>query len=51
MAGGEHAAILYSLIESCRRLDINPFEYLRDLLGRVPTHPTSRIGELTPAGW
>jgi len=51
LAGGKRAAILYSLIETCRRLDISPFEYLRDVLGRVSTHPASRIGELTPAGW
>jgi len=25
--------------------------YLRDVLGRVSTHPNSRIAELTPRGW
>lgn len=51
VAGGHRAAVLYSLIESCARLDINPHEYLTDVLRRVTTHPQSRIAELTPRGW
>jgi transposase len=51
VAGGHRAAVIYSLIESCDRLDINPHEYLTDVLRRVSTHPQSRIAELTPRGW
>jgi len=50
-AGGERAAVLYSLVESCRRVQVEPFAYLRDVISRVATHPMSRIGELTPRGW
>ena len=50
-AGGERAAVLYSLIESCRRIEIDPFAYMRDVISRVATHPMSRIEELTPRGW
>lgn len=50
-AGGERAARLYSLIGTCRRLDLDPFAYLRDLLDRLPTQPTDRLHELTPAAW
>ncbi len=49
--GGHNAAILYSLIETCARLGINPHEYLTDVLVRVGTHLQSRIAELTPRGW
>ena len=49
--GGKRAAILYSLIESCKRLDVEPFTYLKDVIDRVSTHPMSRIQELTPKGW
>ncbi|MCB9492260.1 MAG: IS66 family transposase [Dehalococcoidia bacterium] len=49
--GGKRAATLYSLVETCKRLDIPPFEYLRDVLGRISTHPHRLIHELTPAGW
>jgi hypothetical protein len=49
--GGECAATLYSLIESCRRVDVDPFLYLRDVLVRVCTHPASLVHELLPAHW
>jgi hypothetical protein len=29
---GQRSAILFTIIENCRRLGINPFEYLRDVL-------------------
>lgn len=49
--GGQAAAIAYSLIESCRRVGVDPYHYLRDVLLRVATHPASRVHELTPANW
>jgi transposase len=50
-AGGQRAAILYSLIGTCKRIGIDPFAYLRDVIARVATHPMRRIHELTPRGW
>ena len=50
-AGGERAAILYSLVESCRMQGIEPHFYLSSVIDQVSTHPVSRIGELTPRGW
>jgi hypothetical protein len=47
-AGGERAAVIYSVIESARRHGLDPFTYLRDVLTRVWTHPQSRIAELLP---
>jgi hypothetical protein len=49
--GGEAAAVLYSLITSCKRLGINPWEYLKDIIDRISTHPMARVSELTPRGW
>lgn len=49
--GGQAAAIAYTLIESCRQAGLDPYEYLRDVLLRVATHPASRVHELTPANW
>jgi transposase len=49
--GGKRAAVLYSLVESCKRLGVEPFAYLKDVIDRVATHPASRIHELTPRGW
>ena len=51
MPGAHRAALLYSLIQSCRLAGVEPFRYLRDVLLRVATHPHSRIADLTPHGW
>jgi transposase len=49
--GGRRAALLYSLINSCKLQKLDPFEYMRDVIDRVSTHPASRVAELTPRGW
>lgn len=46
--GGERAAIIYSLIETCRRNQIDPQCYLLHVLERVADHPINRIEELLP---
>ena len=50
-AAGPRIAAIISVIETCRRLEINPREYLLDVLPKLPTWPASRVGELTPAKW
>lgn len=50
-SGGRRAAILYSLIQSCKRHSVNPLQYLRDVLVRISTHPASLVHELAPAHW
>ena len=50
-AGGRRAAILYSLVRTCERHDVNAWEYLRDVLMRVSTHPASQIDDLLPHRW
>ena len=49
--GGWAAAIIFSLIESCKQNDIDPYYYLEDVLQRLPTHPNKRIQELLPHHW
>jgi transposase len=49
--GRKRAAIIYSLVASCKHIGIDPFAYLRDVLDRISTHPNSQIAELTPRGW
>lgn len=49
--GGRRAAILYSLIGSCRLIHVDPWAYLADVLERISTHPARRIDELTPLAW
>jgi len=49
--GGRTAAILTSFIASCKRLDIDPFAYLRDIFARISAHPAQRLADLLPAAW
>lgn len=46
--GGQTAATLLSLVQSCKTLGNEPFAYLRDVLDRVSTHPASRIDDPLP---
>jgi transposase len=47
-SGGERAAIIYSLIESCKLNNIDPQSYLQHVLERIADHPINRIEELLP---
>jgi transposase len=50
-AGGEKAANLFSLMITCKRLGVEPYAYLHDILQRLPSHPNKDIWQLTPRGW
>ena len=49
--GAKHVGIMQSLIVTCRLHQIDPYEYLVDVLQRVGQHPASRVDELTPRRW
>jgi transposase len=49
--GGKTAAVLFSFTATCKLLGINTFDYLRDVLGRLPTQPAERLSELLPHNW
>ena len=49
---GERAAILYSILISCQRQDIQPVDYLRDILGKdTRILPAQELRALTPSNW
>lgn len=48
---GERSAILYTLVENCRRLGIDPHEYFRDILTRLPSMTNWQVSELVPSTW
>jgi transposase len=48
---GKKSAILYTIVENCRRLGINPKEYLTDVLTRLPGMLAKDAITLTPANW
>jgi len=50
-SAGDRSAIIYTLLGSCRRHDINPFEYLKDLFTRLPAAKITEINTFTPAAW
>jgi len=49
-AGGERAAIIYSLIATCKDHGVDPYAYLRDVLAKLPTY-RGDIAALTPPAW
>jgi hypothetical protein len=51
LRGGQRAAAAMSLIQSAKLNGHDPYQYLRDILDRLPTHPASRIEELLPHRW
>jgi transposase len=48
---GDRGAILYTIIECCRRRGFDPYTYLRDVLTRLPCMTNHQIPEVTPAAW
>lgn len=49
--GGKTAATILSLIETCKRLNINPFDYLKDVLTRLSSAKTSQVDDFLPDVW
>jgi transposase len=49
--GARRAALLYSIVQSCKLIDVAPFPYLKDVLLRLATHPHRLIDQLTPRRW
>lgn len=48
---GERGAILYTIIECCRRRDIDPYAYLKDVLIRLPKMTNHQVREVIPSAW
>jgi len=48
---GKKTAILYTIVESCRRRGIDPQAYLQDVLTRLPRYTNHNVHELTPEKW
>ncbi len=48
---GNRSAILYTIVECCRRRGIDPAAYLREILTRLPHATNWQIKDLTPEAW
>ena len=49
--GGQRAVAMYSLIVTAKLNNVDPQAWLADVLGRIATHPASRIDALLPWNW
>ena len=49
--GARRAAMLYSFLGTCKINNINPFDWLKDILSRMPSHSVNKLQELLPNNW
>lgn len=49
--GARRAAMLYSFLGTCKINNVNPFEWLRDILRRIPSHSVNKLDQLLPNNW
>lgn len=47
----QRAAMIYSLLGTCKVSGVNPLDWLGDVLERLPTHSINKIEELLPHRW
>ena len=48
---GWRGAVIYSVVESCRRRGIEPYTYLKGALTRLPQMTNHEVWKLTPENW
>lgn len=51
LRAGQRAAAIMSLLHTAKLNGYDPYQYLRDVLERLPTQPDSRIRDLLPYRW
>jgi len=49
--GGERAAVMLTLIQTCRLNDVDPQAWLADVLAHINDHAIHRLAELLPWNW
>jgi transposase len=47
----QRAAVIYTFMSMCKRHEVNPYEWLSDILGRINQHPINRLEDLLPKRW
>jgi hypothetical protein len=51
-AGGERAAVIYTVLQSAKLNGLDPEAYLADVIDRMAKgHPINRLNELLPWNW
>jgi hypothetical protein len=49
--GGERAAIMFTLIQTCKLNNIDPHAWLANVLGRINDHKIHDLAALLPWNW
>ena len=47
----QNYAMFYSFFATCKTHNINPFEWLNDVIRRIPEHKVNKLQELLPQNW
>jgi transposase len=47
----QNAAMIYSLLATCKLQDIDPYNWLKSVIKLMPTYPASKIEDLLPQYW
>jgi hypothetical protein len=48
---GHRSAVMYTLVQSCRIIGVEPSAYLRDVLEHLPRLTNQQIADWTPRNW
>ena len=47
----QRAAMMYSFFATCKINEVNPYEWLKDVLHRIPDHKVNDMDQLLPQNW
>ena len=47
----QRAAMFYSFFGTCKKNEVNPFDWLKDVLERIPEYKANKLIELLPQNW
>lgn len=50
-AAAQRSAIFYSLLATCKNYNVNPTDWMQDVLKRIAGYPINKIQELLPQNW
>lgn len=50
-AAAQRSAIFYSLLATCRNYNVNPAEWMENVLTKIAGYPINKIQELLPQNW
>lgn len=47
----QNAAMMYSFFGTCKLHNIDPYDWLKDILDQIASHPINQISDLLPQNW